>query len=324
MKMPNGYGTISKLKGKRRRPYCVRVGCKYVLEDDTIKEKREILGYYATKAEAVTALSEYNRLPYDLAKKMTFAEIYSKWFAEKSKLSDASKFAYSAAYAKCAPIHDIPVADIRLADMQGIVDDYKDMSKASVNNIIVVMHGVYDYAMRYDLVVKDYSKYVKADYAPEKGLHKVFTESEIAAFWDMPQTEMRDITLVLLYTGFRVNELLTMTADNIDLDVQIFTGGNKTKSGKNRTVPMHHRIMPIISQYAKGFSMGYDTYAAALKEFGHTPHDTRHTFISRLQSLGGDRICIQRLVGHASGNVTDKVYTHKDIEELRKTIELLT
>lgn len=324
MKMPNGYGTISKLKGKRRRPYCVRVGCKYVLEDDTIKEKREILGYYATKAEAVTALSEYNRLPYDLTKKLTFAEIYQKWFAEKSKLSHKSHNSYSSAFCKCEPIHNIPIADIRLADLQEITDKYKDMSKATVNNILVVMHGVYDYAMRYDIVVKDYSKYIKIDFAPEKGLHKVFTESEIQAFWDMPQSEMRDITLVLLYTGFRVNELLPMTAENIDLDAQTFTGGNKTQAGKSRTVPMHHRIAPIMSQYADGFSMKYGVYSAALREYGHTPHDTRHTFISRLQSAGGDHICIQRLVGHASGNVTDKVYTHKETDELRRTIELLT
>lgn len=56
---------------------------------------------------------------------------------------------------------------------------------------------------------------------------------------------------------------------------------------------------------------------------GHICHDTRHTFISELQSRGADHICIERLVGHSSHGITDKVYTHKDIHELRKAVELV-
>ena len=55
----------------------------------------------------------------------------------------------------------------------------------------------------------------------------------------------------------------------------------------------------------------------------HIPHDTRHTFISELQSRGADHICIERLVGHASKGITDTVYTHKDIQELRRTVEMI-
>lgn len=54
----------------------------------------------------------------------------------------------------------------------------------------------------------------------------------------------------------------------------------------------------------------------------HTPHDCRHTFVTLLSNAHADEICIKRLVGHSSGNdVTEKVYTHKDIEQLRLAIE---
>ena len=71
-----------------------------------------------------------------------------------------------------------------------------------------------------------------------------------------------------------------------------------------------------------------DTYKKAVSDAGittyHTPHDCRHTFVTLLSNAGADEICIKRLVGHSSGNnVTEKIYTHKDIEQLRKAIELI-
>jgi integrase len=66
----------------------------------------------------------------------------------------------------------------------------------------------------------------------------------------------------------------------------------------------------------------YDT----LKELGfgeHRPHDTRHTFRSRLDSAGGNKVAIDLLMGHASKSVGERVYTHKTLDELRQTISLL-
>lgn len=114
-----------------------------------------------------------------------------------------------------------------------------------------------------------------------------------------------------------------MTSENINLSEMTFKGGNKTKASKNRIVPIHSRIQELVKKYSDGFGVSYYIYFNSLQSLGHTPHDTRHTFISRLQTAEANHICIQRLVGHASDNVTDKVYTHKDVEELRRTIELL-
>ena len=64
MKLPNGYGSVVKLSGKRRKPYQVRktVGWHY----DEVKDKQVqdmiTIGYAATKAEALQMLAEYMRL----------------------------------------------------------------------------------------------------------------------------------------------------------------------------------------------------------------------------------------------------------------------
>ena len=74
MKLPNGYGSVVKLSGKRRKPWMVRKTTGYRI--DPVKEKKVneyiIIGYAATKTEGLQMLADYNRNPYDTkAAKMT-------------------------------------------------------------------------------------------------------------------------------------------------------------------------------------------------------------------------------------------------------------
>ena len=322
MRNPNGYGSITKLSGKRRNPYVVRIACKYSTDGKTLKEHRPVLGYYHTRAEALKALSDYNKDPYDITAETTFGEIYDKWIVTK-KISPGTLAGYRTAYEKCAELRGMPIKDIRLQHMQAVVDRWSHQSATQVRVIISIMRGVCGYAMRYDMIVKDWSQYLTSEHAEAKLVRKPYTEEEIDALWAAPPSELRDIALLMLYTGFRARELLLMPETGIDLTDYIYTGGSKTAAGKDRKVPMHHRIQPIAERYPHGFSVCYGVYYNWIKAAGHTPHDTRHTFVSRLQTAGADHVCIERLVGHASHGVTDKVYTHKDIDELRRAVELL-
>lgn len=323
MRLPNGYGSIKKLQGKRRRPYQVCLGCQYQLIDGQLKQSRPILGYYQTKKEALEALAAYHKDPFDVGKNPTFADLYDKFISEKTR-SKACIGAYRAAFKRCSAVHDAPIRDIRPGQLQHILDTNADASASTLHNMKLVITGIYSYAMRNAFIQKDISAYIKIhDHAAPKVERKVFTPSEISALWDMPQSAARDCTLILLYTGWRVSELLTMTADNIDLNRRILKGGVKTKAGKDRVVPIHPRIYDLVAA-SMPFGISYRIIRDWMQKYtGHTCHDTRHTFISELQSRGADEICIERLVGHASKSITDKVYTHKDIAELRAAVELI-
>ena len=165
---------------------------------------------------------------------------------------------------------------------------------------------------------------------PENDKHRIFTLDEVNTVFTAPRDIYNDCTKILLYSGFRVEELLRLNRSDICLDDMYFQGGLKTKAGKSRIVPIHHEIMPIVAEYCttkdgdKVFPISQSKlWEVMVSRYAHLPHDTRHTFISELQSRGADHICIERLVGHSSKGVTDKVYTHKDIQELRQTVELL-
>ena len=58
-------------------------------------------------------------------------------------------------------------------------------------------------------------------------------------------------------------------------------------------------------------------------EMSHNPHDTRHTFASLADTAGLKKLCIKRIMGHESKDITDRVYTHKDIEELLQQINMI-
>ena len=93
MKLPNSYGSVIKLGGKRRKPYAVRIS--KLVEDDTGKVKRKYtyLAYFAKPEMAYTYLAEYNSgavVPEHMkySDSPTFAEMYEKWKKSWSAICD--------------------------------------------------------------------------------------------------------------------------------------------------------------------------------------------------------------------------------------------
>ena len=82
MKLPNGFGSVQKLKDKpRRKPWmAIRTMCWDIDEEKRAsRQVRKVIGYYATKQEAITALTHYNENPYDLdSRTLTFSDVYEK------------------------------------------------------------------------------------------------------------------------------------------------------------------------------------------------------------------------------------------------------
>ena len=58
MKMPNGYGSVVKLSGTRRKPWAVRVSYLEEQKDGTVKRKQKYLAYFAEQKHALTYLAK--------------------------------------------------------------------------------------------------------------------------------------------------------------------------------------------------------------------------------------------------------------------------
>ena len=348
-RFPSGYGSITKLSGKRRRPYMVKVNTRM---DERGYPQFDILGYFAEESEALIALAEYNKNPYDVkVHDITFKEVYEKWYKQKyetgkRKYSESTIRCTIGAYKKVSALHDVPIREIRADHMQELVDNY-DLSHAYMEHILNLFRQVFDYACKYDILEKDYSKFVQITKDDDDEAGVPFTSEEIEILWKNKDDPTVQIVLILIYSGWRINELLSIKKSDVDLENMTFTGGSKTKAGKNRTVPIHSAIQPFIvswydspSEYLLNSEfLSHDgkykklLYGAYRKQFictldelkiqDHTPHDCRHTFSSLLHSAGADALAVKIMMGHSSKDLTERVYTHKDIDELRANIELI-
>ena len=175
-----------------------------------------------------------------------------------------------------------------------------------------------------------------------KAKRKPFTQKEIdLLFKNVGKLKYIDTVLIMIFTAMRVGELLSIETKNVHLKERYMIGGSKTKAGKNRVIPINKKILPFIEKYynpeneylimnSQGRQMGYSNYRREKFDnimeklkMEHTPHECRHTGISLLNSAGANKLCVKRIVGHASQDITDDVYTHKTIQELIDTIDLI-
>lgn len=86
MRLPNGYGSVVKMSGKRRKPYMVRKTIGWHLDEAKGRQIQDfqIIGYAETRAEGLKMLAEYNQNPYDVdTAKITFSEVYERWSKSK-------------------------------------------------------------------------------------------------------------------------------------------------------------------------------------------------------------------------------------------------
>lgn len=107
---------------------------------------------------------------------------------------------------------------------------------------------MWNYAIVNELTEKDITQHLVFDstYNGEP-IHTRFTDKEIAALWDALGTINNvDIVLIYIYTGTRPSELLDIKSKDVHLEEKYMIGGEKTEAGRNRIIPLHDAILPLI------------------------------------------------------------------------------
>ena len=377
-KIPNGYGSIKYLGKGRRNPYAVHPPTTEFTLDGVPKTPKALcyvsdwmIGfavltaykagtYYPGYEKTLTATAEISDskliqsilADYNLTKasdeklkavKKTFSDVYEEFYQWKyerdqsRKLSEASKNSTRAAYKNCSAIHDKVFADLRHQDLQNVVDSCT-LKHASKELIVSLMHQMYSYAEIYELCDKDYSAHVKINTEDDDEHGVPFTEDEMRILWKHKENDIIQMLLIMCYSGFRITEYSKIT---IDLELKSFHGGIKTRSSKNRTVPIYSGIYDMVAYRCEKYGMknilGCQVQkfrrdmTAALSDLGistaptgekHTPHDCRHTFSALCEKYEVKENDRKRMLGHSfKGDVTNDVYGHRALEDLQVEIE---
>lgn len=213
-----------------------------------------------------------------------------------------------------------------------------------------------DYALEYEIVDKNYARtfnvsddIIEEQAASHRG-HIPFTENEMAVLWEFEGTNMTaDLMLIQCYMGWRPQELGLLKTKNVNITEWTIIGGMKTEAGTNRTVPVHTKIRDIVKRYydeavesdreylfsCPGFThresdaLTYDKYRQRFLKFveenhlnpDHRAHDPRVHFVTMAKNAEMDEYAIKYVVGHAITDITEKVYTQRNIEWLKSEIE---
>ena len=336
MKNPNGYGTVAKLSGNRRNPFVVRKTKGWNEKGHPIYET---IGYYPTREDGMIALAAYNKTPYDIeTSKITFEELFEKWSERAlTKMSKSSAASLKSAFKHCKRLYKMKYKEIKSFHMQDCIDNCG--KGYSTQWAIKNLFGHLDkFALELDVIMKSYATLTTAQPIPDT--KKIpFTDDEVNALWKDADQEWVDSVLFFLYTGFRIGEMLTIKTENVDLEAGTIKGGIKTRAGKDRIVPIHSKIFEIVQNRAKqgneylfsynGKKMSPAQYYIFWNQImdshnmKHTPHECRHTFRSRLDSAGANKVCIDLMMGHKSQETGERVYTHKTLQELKDAIEMI-
>lgn len=326
-RLPNGVGTVTKEKGKRRNPWRAMkpIGRKVGASGKVYMEYIRI-GSFATRSEAVKALMDYADKP--VHSRRSFDSVFQAW---KETRTAGWSSTHAAAYKHLKPLHYKDINSIKALDLERIVNS-DSVPRTMKNYCATILHGVFDYAVRHEYVDKNYAEMAKFNYDNETRIkRKVFTKEEIEGLWENTDDFYVRATLILLYTGMRVTELSKLKIEDIHLDESYVVGGIKTEAGKNRIIPIHPDIMPLIlrqleigGEYLMTSDRGFVVNEANLFhhmkrfEIPHSPHDTRHTYATQAFLCGMDENIVKRILGHRLPGVTQQVYIHLKPEEIVK------
>lgn len=362
MRLPNGFGQISEIKSAHlRKPFRAMVTVGKTELGRPIVKPLKPESYFKTYNEAYSALMKYHESPYDLEQNITVREVYERWLKRKydtdpGRYSHESKAGMMRAWKYCQSIENIIMSELRVKHikfcMENGISEVRGVQKTPDSSMQILikqlMNQLFDYAIEYDIVSINYArnmvmpKDVMKEAKKTNQGHIPYTPEEMNVFWNyVGKNIIADLVIVQCYTGWRPQELITLTTADTNIIDWTFYGGMKTDAGKNRTVPIHSKIKEIVrTAYDKALAAGskylfyrtdksnriisisykwflihyYDFLEKHKISSVHRPHDGRTHFVTQAKKYNVDEYAIKKIVGHTITDLTEKVYTKRDLE----------
>ena len=183
-------------------------------------------------------------------------------------------------------------------------------------------------------------------YMHDDELERFLEAIETTEFTPLVQAKKRLLIKVILYTGMRVGEALTLKTKDMVLEDGFYTFRLTGKGNKQRITMIKESYIqkdldewrsvarfdsPLLffSRTGEALSQPYVSYimdkilmTAGIRKEKNGAHMLRHTFATRLYQRNKDLILVQEALGHASLN-TSRIYTHFDKDRLRCAAEVM-
>ena len=294
--------------------------------------KRQSFKKRTDALKAVQQLGEQANLRPDF----TVSYYYNSMTSRIESLSKDKRSAYRTAYERIASIHDVPVKDLTLPQLQEIVDTQVS-TYYPAHDIRTLLNGIYKAAVADDKDINPGLPGLISLPPLEEKEVEPFTEEEQLKLWYSYEEGNYDAAapLIMIYTGMMTGELRKLTKDMIDLDArEIVKAGLKTRERKKRAVLIPDDIVPVLEDlientetdrlYPMNEDGFYKMYYKALKTAGIdrklTPYSCRHTTATVLAVHANVAPqVLQRVMRWKSTKMADR-YVSPSAEDARKAV----
>lgn len=208
----------------------------------------------------------------------------------------------------------------------------KEISRRTMKTYLYVLSRFFRYVEREDLSkhCRDRAKEIRmSSPIPRVDEDMLRRMEELKRRISEMEGEKAAIIALLLSTGMRLSEVLSLRTNDIDLKRRMIRVIGK--GGKERIVYMTSWCAEIVSKYVKGanndriFRVSARTVQRWVKELlGVSPHGIRHAFAVMYLARGGNVRALQKILGHSKLSTTE---VYLDIarslveEDFRRTMD---
>lgn len=309
--------------------------------------RKVYVGTYDSKREAIAAEEDHRvtqrkidagELPPGLDDRRTLGEALDEWLRSLQASRSRSHRPYSefVRYQIRPYLGDASLARLGKPQIMRWRDDLTTRYAAtSVNSALAALSSALSHFVDRGWIPVNPCHGVRQVSIAERAYNWIKTRAELERLLLHCADELRDLVAVAVGTGLRLDELLHLGWDDVDLGRRLLTiqrGRQGTvKSGRIRHVPILDSVLPVLQRRAlrrAGAVFVFPgkegrvrakvpvqvAYKQALKRAGLDTklrwHDLRHTCASWWVMDGGDIFRLSRMLGHASVQITQKTYAH--------------
>lgn len=281
---------------------------------------------------------------YNMERGEYFGVIAEDWKEEHYKtLTPNSQKPYNGAFNRAMKyFSDERINDIKRDDIQDLIEDMKraDYAKKTVATQILVLNLIFKYALYHNFVESNPCEYIETPKNLKKTKRVMPSDEDIQTIIDSVDSDPFGLFAYFLYfTGCRFGEALALRGEDIDrkgMKIRVSKSiyyDNGPKVGKPKTeagvrdIPLLDCLAAKLPKLKKNqylFSHLEDRsepysqkriwtqwkkYCERL-QITCTPHQLRHGYATLLFEAGLTAKDAQPLLGHASIEMTNDIYTH--------------
>lgn len=286
----------------------------------------------------------FERLP---GEEKTLSDLFGKYLEEHSKPNKSGK-----SYVRDKAIAERMVkefGDVTVAEVSAeTIFDYKkkrreeNVAPATLNKELSFLRHALELAVVWEWLVINPAVRIPREKVKNR-MERWLTEEEEEKLLNACPEWLRDMVIFSLNTGFRQNEMLSLTWSQVDLSRKTILFWDQKNGGRD-TVPINPAAEEILKKHWKVRSLSSDhvfltsngtpfiarnvirSFSIALEKAGIEKfrwHDLRHTFATRLIHEGVDLYKVQRLGRWRSVSMVMR-YAHHSVESLRTGMEAVS